>query len=169
MLRRKLAASRTVSQALDGEYQRNEAILAQLRAIMSIPTSSQVRTDRGPNFAFLAGTDSAKSAGISAIQTSRQPITTNTTFTLSQLPALRSILAELRPRLAKLNSGHWGVESAKDERREERRDYIEQRTKMHLERNGHVTGDEAASLSGRNVDPDELAALEKVAATFNST
>jgi len=85
----------------------------------------------------------------------QRPLTTNTTFTLSQLPALRALLAELRPKLASLQSAELGFNSARDERRQERRDYIEQRTRMHLDRNRRAYGD-----NGRKVETEEVEALE---------
>ena len=87
---------------------------------------------------------------------------------MSQLPALQSIVAELRPKLAQLHSSKFTHNSAKDERREDRRDYIEQRTKAHLEKHGLHNGDDAMSLTGRNIDLDEIGALEKIAARFIS-
>ena len=96
----------------------------------------------------------------------QQPLTTNTTFTLSQLPALRALLADLRPKLASLQSADYGLKTARDERRQERRDYIEQRARMHLERNGRAHADKALSVNGRKIDPEEVEALEKVATIF---
>ena len=157
-LRRKVAASQTVSKALDKEYERNETMLAELRSLLSVHPPEQSHPPNQPNFGAFTGNGHTGN--------NRQPLTTHTNFTLSQLPALRAIVAELRPKLAKAHATSLGVESAKDERREERRDYIEQRTKAHLEKNTHLPSDDAAALSGKSMDLDEVEALEKVAGVF---
>ena len=95
-----------------------------------------------------------------------RPLTTNTNFVLSQLPTLKAILADLRPKLARLRNARQGLDSAKDERREERREYIEQRTRLHLERNGDAVMENAVTLDGRKVDRDEIEALEKAASVL---
>jgi kinetochore protein Mis12/MTW1 len=98
----------------------------------------------------------------------QRPLTTHTTFALSQLPALRALLAELRPKLASFRSTDLGFNSARDERRQERRDYIEQRTRMHLDRNRRAYGDNTVSVNGRKVETEEVEALEKVASVLGS-
>ena len=158
LLRRKLAASRTLSRSLMQEQARNEAILHQLRALSQASAPG--------NVAFLTESEGAKTLNVS---THGQALTTNTTFAMSQLPALKSMLFELRPRLAALKNASIGIETAKGELRQERRDYIEQRTRSHLQRNGGVNPDDAAALPGRSPDVDELQALERVAQIFNPT
>ena len=157
LLRRKLAASRTVSKSLMQEQARNESLLQQLRALN--------QPDTHGNLAFLTESVAAKTLNVSS---SNQALTTNATFAMSQLPALKSLLAELRPRLAILKNASTGIESAKDEIRQERREYIEQRTQGLVDRNGGASED-AAALSGKPVDTDEIQALEKVAQIFNPT
>lgn len=152
LLRRKLAASRTVARALLEEQTRNEALLEQLRGVVG---KSMGSTD---NLSFLAA----------ATPLGQETLTTNTNFALSQLPALRALLSELRPKLAALSEakGILQAETAKDELRGERREYIEQRTRSHLERNGQNAGDDSAMVSGKRVDPEEVQALERVASIF---
>lgn len=157
ILRRKLAASRMVSRALATEQYRNEAILAQLRGILA-PKSEDSSL---PNLAFL--TDSASRQTSSG----QQPLTTNTTFTLSQLPALKVVLTDLKSKLTTLKDVQLGFDTAQDERREERREYIEQRTRSHLERNGHSTAASSGPLSSKRTDAAEVEALEKAASIFN--
>jgi kinetochore protein Mis12/MTW1 len=151
------------------EASQNEAIIAQLKALTS-PRSQNVpavaQTDKLPNLSFLNSSPSSRTFNVSTEQHSRQPLTTNTTFTLSQLPALRALLTDLRPKLASLRSADHRPNSARDERRQERRDYIEQRTRMHLVRNGRANSDNAISVNGRKVDLEEVEALEKVASVF---
>ena len=45
-------------------------------------------------------------------------------------------------------------------------DYIEQRTRQHLERNGMADVDSASLVNSKVVDKEEMEALERVAATF---
>ena len=115
-------------------------------------------TDTTNNLSFLAA----------ATPLGQQTLTTNTNFALSQLPALRGLLSELRPKLAALREakGILQADTAKDELRGERREYIEQRTRSHLERNGQTAGEDSAMVSGKRVDPEEVQALEKVASIF---
>ncbi|KAK5047734.1 hypothetical protein LTR84_006399 [Exophiala bonariae] len=155
LLRQQLAASRAVSRALLEEQTRNEAILGQLRGIVgSTPGASN-------SLSFLT----------TAAPLVQQTLTTNTNFVLSQLPAIRNLLNELRPKLAALREakGLLQADTAKEELRAERRQYIEQRTRMHLERNGQTLGEESAMVSGKRVDPEEVQALEKVASIFEPT
>jgi kinetochore protein Mis12/MTW1 len=155
LLRRKLAASRALSRSLMQEQARNEAILQQLRALHN--------RDADGNMAFLTQSAGSTTLNVSA---NGQAFTTNTTFVMSQLPALKALLAELRPRLAALKNADIGINSAKDENRQERREYIEQRTKTHIERNGGAMADNAAALPGKPLDTEEMQALEKVAKIF---
>lgn len=156
MLRRKLTASRALSKALLQEQKRNEAILQQLRSITG--------TDGDHSLGFLTSSTGAKNLGVSS---GGQALSTNTTFAMSQLPALKSLLAELRPRLTSLKDSSASYESAKDELRQERREYIEQRTKAHLQRNGESLADNASALPTHALDADEIQALDKVAQSFN--
>jgi kinetochore protein Mis12/MTW1 len=169
LLRRKAAASQHVTTTLLAESSQNEAMIAQLKAL-TLPRSQNelaiTQADMQPNLSFLNSSPSSRAFNISIEQPTQQPLTTNTTFTLSQLPALRALLADLRPRLASLRSAEHGLNSARDERRQERRDYIEQRTRIHLERSGRAHADNAMSVNGRRVDPEEVEALEKVASIF---
>ena len=139
----------------------------QLRTIASGGSSSaasQGSANAHPGLSFLTDSPSARAFNIFP-NGPQQPLTTNTTFALSQLPALRALLAELRPKLVTLQETVLKQDSAKDERREERREYIEQRTKAHLDKSGHALAMNAVS-TGRQVDKDEILALEKVSSIF---
>lgn len=164
LLRRKLAASRTVSKTLLQEHRRNELLLNHLRGIVGEGQSG------ANDLSFLTKGSAAQSLKVSN-HPDQPSLTTNTNFAVSQLPALRSLLGELRPKLAALKKSDMGVVlgSAKDELREERRGYIEQRTWSHMERNGLNPEDNPSLLSSRRVDPEEVQALEKVASLFDPT
>ena len=156
LLRRKLAASRQLSRNLISEHGRNEATLHQLRAMLSPKPEDTSQ----PHLSFLSSTVLQQSFS------GQQALTTNTKFAMSQLPALKTTLFDLRARLATLGNVHLTMDSAKDELKEERRQYIEQRTRSHLERNGKFIAD-SGPLSGKSTDSSEIEALEKAASMFN--
>lgn len=157
VLRQKLAASRNVSRSLASEYNRNEAILSQLRTMTGLESEDQSL----PNFGFLENTVPQQSFS------GYHPLTTNTKFALSQLPALKATLVELRAKLVDLEKVRLSVDSAKDEMREERRQYIETRTREHLDRNGQTAGADAGPISGKQTNIAEVEALERAAHIFN--
>lgn len=158
MQRRKLAASRLLSRQLAQEQARNEAVLQQLRAL----TDPQAKG----NLAFLTQSAGARALNVSS---NGQSLTTNATFAASQLPALKALLAELRPKLPLLKGLATGLGTAKAELQQERRDYIEQRTRAHIDRYGVAGADDAAALPIKSLDTDEIQAMEKVAQVFNPT
>lgn len=158
MQRRKLAASRLVSRQLMQEQARNDAVLKQLRALSNPEASG--------NLAFLTQSAGARAMNVSADSRS---LTTNATFATSQLPALKALLAELRPKLSSLKELGTGLSTAKAELQQERRDYIEQRTRAHVDRYGGATTDDAAALPAQPLDADEIQAMEKVAQILNPT
>ena len=151
LLRSKLAAERDTSRTLLKEYNRNEAILQQLRSLSGYSQTA-------PNSLSFLNNGSS---------TQPQNLSTNTNFAVSQLPALKALLSELRPKLAALEDANNNAATARDELKEERRGYIEQRTRSHLQRNGAKLPDQSAAVSGRRVDSKEVQALEKVAAIFD--
>ncbi|WEW54632.1 hypothetical protein PRK78_000052 [Emydomyces testavorans] len=171
--RKKLRETRKLNYLLKQECARNDVILAQLRSMLSAPespTSNQNQTEDHPspglnshlpNLSFLMDDPSAKRLNVGDnIGPSHTPITTNTTFLLSQLPALRAILTQLRPKLATLSTtaDHVGESDAK---REERRQYIDGRISLYLERTGELGAGQGV-VRGRRVDVKEVQALESV-------
>lgn len=156
-LRRRLAASRYTSHALNTELNRNDALLTQLKAITGQGQSSTAL----PNVSFLGNNDLHQSF------TGQKPLTTNVEFTLSQLPALKATVSELKDKLALLKSAHTSLTTANQERREERRQYIEQRTRAHLERNGQVGNNHGDQLTGNGISSGSVEAIEQAARLFN--
>lgn len=156
--RRKLAASRLLSKQLLQEQNRNEIILRQLRSLRNEQADG--------NLAFLTESAGAQALGVTS---DAQNLTTNATFAMSQLPALKALLAELRPKLASLKDLSAGNGSAQAELRQERRDYIEQRTRAHIERSGGAEADDAAALPRQPLHTDDIEAMEKVAQIFHPT
>ena len=169
ILRRKTAASRKVTAALQAEKVRNEAILAQLRQLTAgTPTGPDATT---PNLSFLTQTPSAQAFNIStSLATGQcQPLTTQTNFTLSQLPALRSLVSDLRTKVAELQATQAFKKdskntSAREEREQERRDYIEKRARLHIAKDDRgMEIDSQAHVGGKKVKREEVEALERVA------
>ena len=160
--------------ALLAEQARNQGIMAQLQSLLQSGSQGEssindLQNSAAPNFSFLTSTPSAQAYDISTSNSTQQPLATNTKFALSQLPALRALLADLRPKLASLHSDDGGVETASDERREERKEYIERRTGIYLVKDSNSLTAEKAIVTGRSIDREEVQALEKIASTFDST
>lgn len=154
------------------------------------PSSSSTRTTRrsgatasadaaataaeNASFAFLAQGAAAQNLGISlpsdgesasaaAVRSRKEPLKTNTAFALSQLPALRKLLMQLRPRVAAL--GVPGGVGPGTELSQARRAYVESQTKKLLERRGvDVKGGEGGAEGlGRRIQPEEVRGMEAVA------
>lgn len=160
--RQKLRETRKFQRALRQEVSRNDSMISQLKAILEPPplprteTGSTTETTGGqdmtisrptgsdiPNLSFLLTDPAAKRLKVGESNPNSQdlPISTNTRFILSQLPALQKTLAHLNRKLSTLeqkqksNQRMAGSAFAKIE---ERRDYIDTRTQIHLHRHGEV-------------------------------
>ncbi|KAL3467551.1 Mis12 protein-domain-containing protein [Aspergillus heterothallicus] len=180
LLRQKLQETKKLNRALKQESARNEVILSQLKGILSTaqtfdPTTNDDRDNGGTSvpsgaiegldLAFLMSSPAAQQLRVGAAtgsNTQHTPLTTNTTFILSQLPALQAMLSELRPKLATLAKARAADDT--DAKANERREYIESRIRLHLERSGQlpVAGDGHPALTGRKMDISEAQALEAV-------
>jgi kinetochore protein Mis12/MTW1 len=172
--RKKLQETRKLQRALKQECARNDAIITQLRAVLSDAQNlkqseedshAPVRRDV-PDLSFLTSDPVAKQLNVGNEGVQRSPLTTNTNFILSQLPALRAMLTQLRPKLSTLpkSAEEMDLESKKDERRE----YIESRIRMHLERAGEpAISDGGAVIEGRKIKSYEAQALETIAGILN--
>ncbi|KAJ5625212.1 Centromere protein Mis12 [Penicillium lagena] len=173
--RKKLIETRKLTRSLKDECARNDAVISQLQSILS--TVENAKTDGGadatenkennqPNLSFLTSSPAARQlrVGVAAgSNTKHTPLTTNTTFILSQLPALQTTLEQLRPRLAALPQA--SVPRETKSKRDERKEYIESRIRLHLERAGQLAmGDDGHPMvAGRRIDISEAHALENVA------
>ena len=160
------------------ECARNDAIISQLRSILSTVDSTKnaksAKVEREPempapsgsrelDLSFLTASPAAQQlrVGVAGSNTQHTPLTTNTTFILSQLPALKTMLTQLRPKLTALPKS---VDTAKESKADERRDYIESRIRLHLERSGQlaVGSDGNPVVAGRKMSITEAQALEAV-------
>ncbi|KAF1986307.1 Mis12-domain-containing protein [Aulographum hederae CBS 113979] len=196
-LRRKLQETRKLQTALLTEQARNEALLSQLRSVLSPSGTVEPKTehtssspDRNASaapppgaFSFLTSIPAAQTLGLKPIlstttttsantnpsQSSQGPLAQNTAFALSQLPALRTLLATLRPALTSLPSKRLcDGDDAGGGAERERREYIETQTMRILERRGIdvKAGVGAVEGMGRRVGIEEVGALEGVVGAF---
>ncbi|KAF9734687.1 hypothetical protein PMIN06_006193 [Paraphaeosphaeria minitans] len=190
-LRRKLVETEKLHAALAAEKKRNDAQIARLRALLAPPTQkptprastastaddkAETEGETAP-FAFLTHHPAAQTLGVQALPAlafsakpeTRTPLTTHTTFTTTQLPHLRQLLASLRPHLAStaLPSGKAGEAQ---ERAKERRTYIESQSRRVLERRGVDTRDGVeGGVDGNRVRGEEVRALEGVLGGLNGS
>ncbi|KAL3480349.1 Mis12 protein-domain-containing protein [Aspergillus californicus] len=178
-LRQKLQETKKLNRALKQESARNEVIISQLRTMLSgsqtTESPNEIKGEGEPTTAaapkkdldltFLMSSLAARQLRVGVAtgpNIQHTPLTTNTTFILSQLPALQAIMKELRPKLGTLPKS--GAPNDKESRLDERRDYIESRIRLHLERSGQlpVGSDGNSAVGGRKIDISETQALEAV-------
>ncbi|KAL4956008.1 Mis12 protein-domain-containing protein [Aspergillus filifer] len=176
-LRQKLQETKKLNRALKQESARNEVMIAQLKVILSASQTSEKETkgenqpapaseNKGLSLSFLTTSAVAQQLRVgvaSGSNTQHTPLTTKTAFILSQLPALQALLTELRPKLAVMPKSD--LANDKESKPDERRDYIESRIRLHLERSGQlpVGNDGNPTVGGRKRDISEAQALEAVA------
>ncbi|PWY89976.1 MIND kinetochore complex component Mtw1 [Aspergillus heteromorphus CBS 117.55] len=175
--RKKLHETKKLNRALKQESARNEAIIAQLRSIRQTAQEADAEKaakgegnfvasgQKDLDLSFLTSSLAAQQLRVGVAtgsNTQHTPITTNTTFILSQLPALQALLKELRPKLASLPQ--FGDKMETESKADERREYIESRVRLHLERAGQlaVGSDGNTVVAGRKIDITEAEALEAV-------
>ena len=151
VLRRKLQETKQLNLALRTTQAQNAAILSALTSLFS-PTrtnnSTDIDTSSTPSFNFLNTDKLARSA-------SSNPLTVHSEFAVSNLPALRTLVDELRPKLEDLRRG--GVKVDWESRRQERRAYIEGRVRKIV-----GEGAEGEEVGGTRVGLEEAVGLEKV-------
>jgi kinetochore protein Mis12/MTW1 len=167
--RRKLREVEKLHSLLLAEMARNEATISSIRALLStqVPKTGPME-DSEPShsmFAFLQDKGDLK-GDVS------HPISTTTSFALSQLPALKALLQNLKPRLDELanDNGKEGlvVEEEKSWKKE-RLEFVEKEARRHLE---NVRGLELGEMGevrdgewqgeGRKLGKGEVEDLEKV-------
>lgn len=156
ILRRKLQETRKLNHALRSTNTRNTALISQLNELLS-PRSSTSH----PSLAFLAShsNSAAQSLNLSLSPSTKdsKPLTTNAQFAASQLPALRRLVNELKPKMQNLRDGA-GANIDWESKREERRAYIEVGARK-------IVGKGAAEgegISGERRGREEVEGLEKL-------
>ncbi|KAI4619179.1 uncharacterized protein J4E87_007767 [Alternaria ethzedia] len=205
-LRRKLIETQKLNAALLAEKTRNETQIARLRALLTpstLPKRESLTSTGGDNeqdgqaapFAFLTHAPAAKEIGIQSLphtnangeknseknsnndtKPTHTPLTTHTTFTTTQLPYLRQLLASLKPHLANTalpsntsSPPSYSASNAqqqppkdKEELTRERKIYVESQSKRVLERRGVDTKDGVEGVwdGGSRVGSEEVRGLE---------
>jgi kinetochore protein Mis12/MTW1 len=167
MQRKKLRETQKLHSLLLAEKARNEATIASLKALLlnQAPKKEPDEEEIYPAFAFLENKGELTGDGA-------HPVTTTTSFALSQVPALKSVLENLRPRLKELANGNGkeGLVGEEDKTwRRERLEFVEKEARRHLE---NVRGLELAEMGevrdgewqgeGRKLGKEEVEDLERV-------
>lgn len=162
--RRKFHETKKLNAMLKSEEVRNAAMLEQLRSLMGADGTADL--DNSP-FAFLT---SQGGQSLSRSTSTGQPLSQNVQYALSQLPALRQHLAQLKEALHILPSARARIGDADedDEPSEatKRQKYIESQSRRALERRGvdsAIGGAEDVKL-GRRVGREEVEGIEAVVA-----
>lgn len=165
--RRKLRETQKLGKVLESEVERNDATIKALRSLLGKPREKTEGELEGeyPTFAFLEN-----KGGLTGDVS--KPVTTTTSFALSQLPALKALLANLKPRLDELTNGN-GKEGLVGEEekswRKGRLEFVEKETRKHLENVRGLELDEQGEVrdgewqgEGRKIGKQEVEDLEKV-------
>ncbi|KAF3050065.1 hypothetical protein E8E11_009367 [Didymella keratinophila] len=183
-LRRKLVETQKLHAALLAEKRRNEATIEQLRVLLAPATAQMKRESTSPGrtasqnggaFAFLTHADGAKQLGITTLphnnaangtsttaSSGAAPLTTHTSFTTSQLPYLRQLLANLQPHLASTALTPKS-DSDSDSTSRERKLYLESQSKRILEKRGVDTREGVeGTVEGARVRAEEVRGLEGI-------
>ncbi|KAF2673163.1 hypothetical protein BT63DRAFT_410201 [Microthyrium microscopicum] len=164
LLRQKLRETKKLRSALRDTIARNNAIISSLKSLTSLGIDGH--SQPGP-FAFLTSGAASEHLHVGSVvehrPTSAGPLETNLSFAISQLPALRELLADLRPQLSQLATTTDQAASESETARQ-RRAYVEAQSKRAVERQGLATDNGALDALGRVVTVDELASLEALAA-----
>ncbi|MCJ1439354.1 hypothetical protein MMC27_008746 [Xylographa pallens] len=155
-LRRKLQETNKLNLALEHEHARNTALLSQLHSLIGQQSQPKVEDD--------AKSPLGNSAPLSFLaphiaSAPSHPLSTSAQFTVSQLPALRALVAELRPKLVSLPSAVGKIDW--DGGKEQRREYIDGVVRRVVSENG--VGEESGERDvGRTVAGEEVWDLEGV-------
>ncbi|KAI9705710.1 MAG: hypothetical protein M1820_005120 [Bogoriella megaspora] len=177
ILRRKLQETQKLNRALSAESQRNSILIQQIKSLLQpsdIKTSnhhSSGHSGSAPNptylktpLTFLTNSAACKYLGISArpsqdITGNALPLLTHTDFTLSQISALTSHLEQLEQQST--SSPRARIDgTALETMAEERRTYVESRTRRVMEANGIDL--QANGCATSKASCEELRALERI-------
>jgi kinetochore protein Mis12/MTW1 len=164
MLRQRVRETRKLRTSLQATAAKNEAIIKQLKSLVN-PVKAEGQKSAG-SLSFLTNGSSASQLGVAyppapVSDNNLGPLSTNTSFAISQLPALKELLAELKPALTSLTKTASYPASEADAARE-RRKFIETQSLRAMERQGLSSGTGSAEGLGRVVGMDEMMALESL-------
>jgi kinetochore protein Mis12/MTW1 len=179
--RAKVQEAQRLNRLLTAESSKNTAIINRLRSLRGLPPKSVPETSKAPGSSEPSTNDTAypvfahlENKADLADGTGDTPLSTNAAFVLSQLPALKSLLAELKPQerlLGERKKANPNIAEGQGEKtwRKQRVEYIETQTRRHLEKvvglelgkNGEV-GDGEWQAEGRKLAKGEVQDLEKM-------
>ncbi|KAL7945764.1 Mis12 domain-containing protein [Trichoderma barbatum] len=180
-LRRRLQASQKLNVVLEAEKARNDALLRNLRSLLGVVPDASTKTEEQETSSSGGGAANPftflRDRGGLEESDGRQPITTTTEFTLSQLQSLRALSGSLRKLIPSLENASTDAAASPSSGsvsaswRRERAEYIETSSRTYLEmvaglelgpggevRDGEWQGE------GRGLSKGEVEGLEKVAA-----
>jgi kinetochore protein Mis12/MTW1 len=178
--RRKFQETQRLHRILHSEIARNNAIIKQLKALLSPPanppTEQSEPSAAGPAAPYPALAFLQNKASLAA-GTATTPLSTTTAFALSQLPALKALLAELRPQMktlaqpSALRDPNLNEAAVEKSWRRERLEYVESQTRrlqvnargLELGQQGEVRDGEWQE-QGRSLAKGEVDALERIVA-----
>ena len=125
-LRRQVQETKKLNRALRNTHAQNSALISQLSRLLSPPSNDN------PSLSFLTSKPAAATLGLTFSPSKHSakdagPLSTQSQFFVTQLPALREALDALRPKLRSLPGKIGDVDW--ESRREERRKYIEDRVR----------------------------------------
>lgn len=154
MQRRKLVETRKLNAMLKSEEARNAAVLEQLGALVG---SGKNEGEASP-FGFLTAENSTA--------TGTRPLGQNVQYAVTQLPALREMLGQLKESLHTLpNARHTPLSDESKEAK--RRDYLDTQSRRAMVRRGIEVTDgtaqaTAAASTGRRIGREEVEGMEAV-------
>lgn len=151
--RRKLQETTKLNNMLKAEEARNTAVLAKLHSLLD-PNSKQEDGSPSP-FAFLAALQNTQKGS------STQPSTQNVQYAISQLPALRQLLSELKTSLQTIPNARHALDDPNSVA-SKREHYVESQSRRILQRKGVDPEDPASAdaASRRKIGRDEVDGIE---------
>ncbi|KAK4574926.1 hypothetical protein LTR86_000775 [Recurvomyces mirabilis] len=150
--RRKLQETQKLNAMLKAEEAKNAAVLEQLHTLLG--TNGQRQQPQGDGsaspFAFLTGSNTSQ----------------NVAYTMTQLPALRDLLLQLKDSLHTLPNARHAAQTG-DSRDAKRRTYLDAQSKRAVQRRGIEAGSAATQIGGtgaggRRIARDEVEGMEAV-------
>lgn len=177
--RARVQEAQRLHRLLMAESAKNRATIAQLRALRGLPPKTSLQTtskaepsdtnngsEMAPPYPVFAHLEDKSTLDAGAAET---PLSTTTAFALSQLPALKTLLAELRLQERQLEEGEARTGEAEGKTwRRERVEYIESQTRRYLEGKGLELGKDGEVRDGewqgggRKLNRGEVEDLESV-------
>lgn len=152
--RRKLQETVKLSNMLKAEEARNSAVLAKLQSLLGA-NKKQEDQSASPLAFFSSLQHTPKNS-------TNQPLNQNVQYAISQLPALRELLSNLKDSLQTIPNARHTLDD--ESVLAKRRHYVESQSRRALERKGIDPENPAtvAAASGRKIGRDEVEGIEAV-------